>query len=101
MNYRFPVLTACSPKGQQFLSTPIPAPSQLWAGLKPPYRRRVEGIPFMHENFAHNVATRFSPTQTKLLVDQFTHPAQLDSLSISTFLDGYITPEPDINRLLA
>ena len=64
-------------------------------------RRRAEGIPLMREKFAHNVATRFSPAQTKQLVDQFTHPAQLDALSISTFLDGYVAPQPDINRLLA
>ncbi len=55
----------------------------------------------MREKFAHNVATRFSPAQTKHLVDQFTHPAQLDTLSISTFLAGYVAPEVDINRLLA
>lgn len=64
-------------------------------------RRRSEGIPLLRKKFAHNVATRFPPAQSEKLIEQFAHPAQLDGLSISNFLDGYIASQPDPNRLLA
>jgi 2-methylcitrate dehydratase len=64
-------------------------------------RRRAEGIPLLQEKFAHNVATRFSPAQSKKVIERFANSAKLDAMSISDFLDDYVTPQPDINRLLA
>ena len=64
-------------------------------------RRREEGIGLLRAKFAENVLTRFSGDQAQRLVAEFADPQQLDATPISKFLDGYMLPSPDPNRLLA
>ncbi len=64
-------------------------------------RRREEGIGLLRAKFAENVLTRFSGEQARQIVAAFSDPHQLDATPLSQFLDDYLLPNPDPNRLLA
>jgi 2-methylcitrate dehydratase len=53
-------------------------------------RRRQEGIPFLKQKFADNLATHFSSERVQSILHLFDNQAQLEQLAVPTLVDVFL-----------